>query len=381
MANLKHLGSCPNSSPRQNLGILGTSVRAAAFSAVRAGVEVRAADRYGDADLRAAVCHVELAAPFREKLPTALESLDVSAWMYTGGLDDAPEIVDRLATLCPLLGNPGHALRRVRDPFRLSKLLTSTTTPLARVLSLRQRPKAGSGWILKRSPFAADGGTYFQRWIDGESASALFVAGPGATRLLGATRQLVGEEWLHAPRLGWCGNVGPLDLPEHARGELEALGTLLSDQGELRGIFGVDFVWQAEGDGGQGRVVPLEVNPRYTGSVEVLEHALGFSAIALHLEACGHPRPPATECPAANGVVGKAVVYAPYAIQVEVDLCEHYPTSPLKRPAAADLPPPGSTIDVGEPLLSVFAEGASVEACQHQLTSAAADALALVATR
>ena len=34
-----------------------------------------------------------------------------------------------------------------------------------------------------------------------------------------------------------------------------------------------------------GQVVPLEVNPRYTASVEVIERVSGLQAIALHANA------------------------------------------------------------------------------------------------
>ena len=50
----------------------------------------------------------------------------------------------------------------------------------------------------------------------------------------------------------------------------------MSKAAGLRGLFGVDFVLR------DGIPWPVEVNPRYTASVEVLEFAAGIRALTLH---------------------------------------------------------------------------------------------------
>ena len=56
------------------------------------------------------------------------------------------------------------------------------------------------------------------------------------------------------------------------RAVLDKLGTVLAQAFRLVGLFGVDGVLDAE------RFWPVEVNPRYTASVEVLEGATGLPA-------------------------------------------------------------------------------------------------------
>ena len=66
---------------------------------------------------------------------------------------------------------------------------------------------------------------HFQEYIDGDLCAALFAATPRETRLLGVTRQLVGESWLHAGPFRYCGSVGPLSLAADETDVLVRLGT------------------------------------------------------------------------------------------------------------------------------------------------------------
>src|SRR5205085_1119619 len=108
---------------------------------------------------------------------------------------------------------------------------------------------------------------YLQEFRAGESQSGVFAATDAGTCLLGVSRQLVGESWLHAPPFGYCGNIGPLDIGAAERGAWLRLGRTVAAFAGLRGVFGID----ASVD--DGVPWPVEVNPRYTASVEVLEYA------------------------------------------------------------------------------------------------------------
>ena len=117
---------------------------------------------------------------------------------------------------------------------------------------------------------------YLQEFIEGESQSAVFCGEGGGARLLGVSRQLVGEDFLHAAPFRYCGSVGPLQPDAAQRQTLERFGSILARKCGLRGLFGVDGIVR------DGAFWPVEVNPRYTASVEVLEYALGLSAMAWH---------------------------------------------------------------------------------------------------
>src|SRR5262249_4148960 len=129
------------------------------------------------------------------------------------------------------------------------------------------RSSAGRGIRFAAPGEPADPAYYFQEFIEGEPASAVFV-GP---RLIDATVQLIGLPWLHAKPFGYCGNIGPLRLPEQTDGSLVVLGLEAAGEFGLREVWGADFILRAD----SGLPALVEINPRYTAGVEVLEHATG----------------------------------------------------------------------------------------------------------
>src|SRR5436190_4686189 len=106
----------------QPLGIVGASTRAAAASAVRAGFQPLAADLFADADLRQIATATRIR-PYPEGLLDWLRTIEPPAWMYTGALENHPELVDQMAWIAPLAGNPGEVLARVRSPWELGDTL------------------------------------------------------------------------------------------------------------------------------------------------------------------------------------------------------------------------------------------------------------------
>src|SRR5437660_693977 len=97
-------GSSPCVRPmNDHLLIVGASARAAAFSALRAGLEPWCLDQFADADL-CARCPAVLVRP--RLYPRGLVALARKAppgpWLYTGGLENRPRLVRRLTRERPL---------------------------------------------------------------------------------------------------------------------------------------------------------------------------------------------------------------------------------------------------------------------------------------
>jgi predicted ATP-grasp superfamily ATP-dependent carboligase len=361
--------------------IVGASVRAAAWSALRAGLEPHCVDLFSDRDLgRVAAARTISANDYPTGLVSILADMDPAPWFFTGGLENRPRLIERLAGRLPLWGNGAAVLRRVRSPFLLAESLRHTGRPgpaVSRCPPIGDqrrwllKPRRGAGGRSIRfwnDQFAAASPTthfYFQEWIEGESCAALFLATKnGAAHLLGVTRQFVGFAWLNAGPFQYCGSAGPLPLTETLAENYRRLGNTLTHDFELRGLFGVDCVVV------DGFPWPVEVNPRYTASMEIMEWARGQSLLARHAREFGYDTGAAVACAAVSAeksMLAKAVFYAPHDCVFPQDgpWCQTLarPWQPWVMPEFADIPREGQRIASGEPILTMFARGDNVEEC------------------
>src|SRR5438132_11583565 len=90
----------------KRLLIFGASTRAAAFSALRAGLRPWCADLFADRELRARCPVVRVRArDYPQGFLELAERKVHGPWMYTGGLENRRALVHRLARLRPLWGN------------------------------------------------------------------------------------------------------------------------------------------------------------------------------------------------------------------------------------------------------------------------------------
>ena len=356
--------------------IVGASARAAAFSALRAGFEPRCADLFADLDL-AAVAPVDQVHP--RDFPDALRALERHApaapFLYTGGLENEPGLIDALASRRPLWGIAGCSLRRARDPRILAEVARGVGLPApALAFDADGLPRNGS-WLVK--PRASSGGAgirflvadtthgasdYFQKRVAGLDVSALFLGDGSNTRMIAVTRQILGRP---GALFAYVGSVGPWPVPETTRGSIERLGGTLANSLNLRGLFGIDLILRDD--------VPwlIEVNPRYTASVEVIEHAAGLRLAAEHARVFGveaniEPRPPRMR----PRFVGKQVIFARRAL-LATDLSSYVTSGLDALPEIADIPPAGLAIAPGDPVLTVYSEGRTIEECETKLARAA----------
>lgn len=372
------------------VGVVGASARAAIHSLARAGYRLRdsrpvagkaplhgrsmwAVDLFADRDLkRVAACVACPLDRYPDALPELAAQFPPGPVLYTGGLENYPQVVRELAESRELWGNPPEVLARVRDPHTLFPALAASGFAVPRLVPLREPCPTKGRWL--RKPLRSGGGLgirfarpgeaasphhYFQEFIDGEPMSALFVN----SALVGITEQLIGEPWLNAKPFAYCGNIGPIEADAAVR----ELGNLLCKNAGLRGVWGADFILRG------GATCILEANPRYTAAAEVLEHATSRCVFSAN--------PPPGPLPGggwgAGWRVGKAIYYAPHAIRFpqsgpwDADLAGDF--DPWRLPGFADIPEPGSAIEAGSPVLTFFAAGTTPTEVRQRLQSRAAE--------
>ena len=364
--------------------IAGASCRAAAASAAAAGWLVHAADCFDDLDLGAVAAATHRVRGYPAGVVAAVGAFPAVPWCYTGALENHPDLVARISAARPLAGCPPEAVRLVRDPMTLATLAADAglTYPdthaspagLPADGTYLRKPRASAGgrgiapWTDRAAPTAGSAWIW-QRHVPGDSLSAVLSLAGERPRLLGTSRQLVGEAWCRAPAFAFCGAVGTSrdELPAAEVDGLERFAAVLHAAG-LRGLVGVDLVRRAE-----GLPAVIEVNPRPTASAELIERATGESFIAIHLAAFGLRSPRPRPWPVTTAVWSKAILFTSDPLAIDRSLVGRLLdraagwTSADGWPAIADVPRPGQTLRAGGPVLTVFARGDSAPASLCQL--------------
>ncbi|PYO75262.1 MAG: ATP-grasp domain-containing protein [Gemmatimonadetes bacterium] len=355
--------------------IAGVSTRALAESAARAGYDVVAIDGFGDLDLRACARTVTLArAGARFSIRNALAAARAvrrDATCYVASFENHPAAVETLVGGGPVWGNTPAVLARVRDPVRLARALVARGMPTPAVRRAGPPGGASRRWLVK--PRASGGGSgivswrggripigsYLQQRVVGVPGSVVFVADGRRVVLLGVSRALAGERAFGATGLKYSGSI-LLDPEEPLFGNALRLAEAVTAEFGLVGVNGIDFV------AAHGIPLAVEVNPRYTASMELIERAFGISIFKAHERACAGSLPDSQVPRRHSATWGKAVVYARRA--VTPSSTERW----LADPDLRDVPAAGEPIAPGRPICTIFARAPDPERCVVELARRAA---------
>lgn len=366
--------------------IVGVSARGLAESAVRSGLAHRivAADYFGDVDLGLLCPHRsikrDLGLPYDARhLITASSSLPYDALIYVANLENYPSVVSAIAGTRPILGNSPTILASVRDPIRFFGFLVQSGIRVPRIAVDAERLDLHSGTIWLRKPLHSGGGhgiavyrpgdrlergVFLQEYLDGVSCGAVFAANGRDACLLGISEQLIGRTELGADGFRYCGSIlGPLEVKQSEWGDIvesvrRVVGAIVREFC-LIGVNGIDFMLKEK------TVYPIELNPRYTASMELVEQAYDLNIFHAHLNACQGRLPDFDLLTRYDeGYLGKAVYFA------SRNLTFHHPQWWFDR-GVRDLPREGEQITQGKPVCTVFSRGQSRLECYNRLADAA----------
>ncbi len=307
--------------------MIGFNARPIACSLRRLGAAVFVSDYWGDADLTAccdrwvsvlnpqpgqrqrspltAPTHMALAQNFLAEFGTDFD------YVFLGsGFDDHPETVRTLETQLPIVGNDSYAFQRARnrslvqsiaDKFglrypisyvvRSSEEAIDAAENIGYPCIVRRLTSGGGGGIhlvqtetslrstLERLTHGSDIALLVQQYIEGLDCSATLIGTGGDAMLLSIQGQLIGM-----PSAGrncdfvYCGNYWP--CPKTTEMD-DSLFVDLAVALQLRGYNGVDFVVDSE-----EQIWLMEINPRVTGTLEMLERSSDQNLMAHHIAAC-----------------------------------------------------------------------------------------------
>ena len=311
---------------RESVVVLGMNVLSFARSAVNAGHDVTVVGLLHYRDLLSKSRYLSLARDFGGIFPLNIDSLhkrigqaalaqSANLAAYSGGFENQFDIVAELERKFELLGNHPASLKGVRDPFllqeivnkaglKMPEILSPGTTPDPSLKWLRKAVRSGAGASIKpwKKVVPDDPAYIVQQKIDGPSQSVSFVANGKEARIFAYSEQITGDETFGSSGYRY---IGSLLLPQPDRGLIEKLSRLANDLTRtfnLVGLNGIDFILH------EGEPYILEVNPRFSASMELYEDALGESIFDWHIAGSrGEPLPDIPTLPNTE-VHGKASV-------------------------------------------------------------------------
>jgi predicted ATP-grasp superfamily ATP-dependent carboligase len=358
--------------------IVGFTTRALAESASRAGYSCRSVDAFGDLDQKSRVENIglsrDLGRPYSAAAVVAIgRRWATASAAYVGNLENHPSAVRRLALGRQLLGNSPATLLRARDPVALAEVVRRAggRVPLTLQPGHTRNASGGVPWL--RKPRRGGGGSGVKEWkpgepltphelvqerIEGMLASVAFVADGRRAALLGISRGLAGDPAFGARGHRYCGSVYPFSAESALLERLSAIAGALTGAFGLVGLNGIDFVLR------EGEPYVLEINPRYSASMELIERGGRCSVFEAHVAACGGALPSLDTTPMPE-VLGKAILYA--RRNVVVGDTGRW----LSRDDLRDVPFPGERVRRGHPVCTVFARGADSVTCYARLVAAA----------
>ena len=373
---------------------VGCSVRALVGTIVRGGRACSAVDLFADRDTRTLAGLTQDVADL-DQLPAVVSRIrgpsrsaaGPALIVGSGGIENRIEAIEALEQMPGVIvaGCPGSAMRLLRNPEWIGQQLKAAGWPS---LPVQRQPPAVDDprrWMIK--PVKSAGGTgirvwhgepaqpggpevFFQERVDGPVYGGTMVAHRDGVQLVGVCRQLTLRSG--ALPLRYAGSAGPVQIPGPALRQLAGIGGCLARSAGMTGWFGIDFVIR------QGEVMVLEVNPRFTASMELLDGRTLSSLWEVHWQAVtgGVPSYPAGKCQAPGRswpAAAKAIVYHDRAEPLPVTqagsdgLWTGRFGSGIK---VADVPRPGAVIASGGPVCTVLAEADSAERATARLPEA-----------
>ncbi|MEL7663966.1 MAG: ATP-grasp domain-containing protein [Methanosarcina mazei] len=357
----------------QNILAIGFDTRNIVCSASRAGYTVCSIDAFRDLDLQECVYASAL---LECRTSGELRQLDpgwIVAKMNGFGLDfdaivpgSGMEMLDPSRFPCPVLASSPEAVKGASNKLHLAKRLEAMGMPRPRCYSSNEpeaieypvilKPATGGGGIFNRvannrqemlevleelsgpDQGLTENEIVIQQFLEGTPASVSVLSTKDEALAVAVNEQLTGIPWLSRLPFAYCGNITPF-MTEYAE-DMEKLAEELILELGLLGSCGVDFLVTEQGP------VVLEVNPRFQGSLDTVEKAMGINLFEAH---AGCFRGELPEKPKAKLFAARGVLYSDRELFIDRKLMEV-----ILREKSADIPPQKTVIEPDWPLTSLF---------------------------
>ena len=308
------------------------------------------------------------------------EEINIGSILLGSGLDDRPDLWQRLVSLGNFRGNDPHRLAFLRNREKLyaaaNKIgLATPKSDIFTTLSefetkiskydfpcVVRREGGGGGFdvfkcnneakasLIARSLLDQFGKGMIMSYESGTHSSVSILGASDQTIPLSFNEQLIGRRNSFCPgEFLYCGNKIPLNMETETQDILTEQFTRLGEKLDLLGTNGIDFVLRND------EACVLELNPRFQGSLEPIELAYDLNLVRAHLQCFSDQLP---EIPVRKRTAIRKILYAPRQITV--------PELPARL--AKDRPIPGVILSKGSPMVSVVASGKTSRDAFQQLS-------------
>ena len=227
------------------------------------------------------------------------------------------------------------------------------------------KPIYGVGGIENRLAYRREeisgcgGDLLIQEYIEGVPASVSVIATHEDAVAIAVNEQLIGTPWLSTHRFAYSGNVTPFGSEYDC--EMREIAVQVVKRLGLVGSNGVDFLITDKGP------VVIEVNARFQGTLDTVEHVSKISVFDAHVKAFSGELPE-IDLVNESGTVfaGKAIVFTDHDLVIDEAISKRLAREPIR-----DVPEIGCTIPAGDPITTVFCTGHAREQVLEGLKAAA----------
>ena len=351
------------SSQSHNLILIGTSCRAAAQCAAAFNLPIQIWDMYADRDTEDYGKTHQITG-WNDSALDAVLSLPKSFLLPCGGLENQPQLWSALAAKHILLGPISEQLALLRDPRWLQQFcerqklgVRLPTSEFDLQQSVAPKRDSQTQWLIKSysscgglkvrnyAGSAFKIGTYLQERIGGDEFGVIVNCRGEKTHLIAATRPI---ESGHSFK--YQGSVGPVKLPPVYAEPITDWFTQLALQIDYTGVLQADVIAT------ENCVYLLEINPRWTAAMELVELSEPGSILRCFSSQEGETLPiDSKPTPAAGQVYSKQIIFADREIIVNQAMSDELYARGKRQDSfwLADLPKVGTKIELGQPVYTV----------------------------
>ena len=369
-----------NSQDAPPILLIGSNVRFLAENASRHGREVFTVDYYGDWDTKRlsqnrSIKREGAGVLDLRALMNLAAGLENSGVVYGPGFENDLMALSRLSDLGRVIGCSLETVKKSRDPHSLARAATAWNFSYPKIAMELTESMRQERWLIK--PFASLGGNrirfvddnyrpgtervYYQKFHSGMPSSAIVVSNGSEAALVALMTQIYGDASFGTEGFKFVGNVFPHPFAKEITNSATTIAEALTLEFDLKGLWGFDFIYA-------GDVTLIEINPRPTSSLGLLDMATWNDLLGLHIESVAGKKSNLILDPGPTGRY-----FAQGRVYAKSDAVFTGSQAWSER-GARDIPHEGDFVNAGEPVITVTASDSTYSGALAKLRKEAGDA-------